>query len=325
MKKRFVFLASVLIFTLTLPSCSRKNEGKTGEAAEEQAAGDFTPLTFDNYGRIVTVTKRPKKALALGPNCAETLVALGLTDYIAGTSLRNHSRGPLPEYAEDFKKIPELNHGSATREAVISSGADFIYGIDWEFGADGLDIDELSRYGITVYVDAAQTLEQAYQEITDIGEIFGVEDRAVAFVADQKARIASVRQKIAGKAPVKVLVYDSGNDGVFTCSGANFETLLINEAGGKNVFDDLKEKAWITVSYEEALKRSPDVIIIHDYDSPSVEAKIAEIKANDTLSQLEAVKNNRFVIIDLESVLPGGRIAYSIEKLAMGLHPNIAF
>ncbi|MDR2632044.1 MAG: ABC transporter substrate-binding protein [Treponema sp.] len=325
MRKHLVFLAIGLVFALALSSCSRKTEGNSGGASEARAADGFTPLSFNNYGRTLSVSRRPEKVLALGPNCAETLVALGLTDYIAGTSLRNHSRGPLPEYAEDFKKIPELNHSSATREAVISSGADFIYGIDWEFGGDGLDIDELAGYGMTVYMNAAQTLEQTYEEINDIGKIFGVEDRAAAFVADQKARIASIKQKLAGRTPVRVLVYDSGNDGVFTCSGVNFETLLINESGGKNVFDDLKEKAWITVSYEEVLKRSPEVIIIHDYDSPSVEAKIAEIKANDTLSQLDAVKNNRFVIIELESVLPGDRLAYTVEKLAKGLHPGIAF
>jgi iron complex transport system substrate-binding protein len=328
MRKFFVPVTAGLVFALAISSCARKTEGKTDGAATGAArtqAEAFTPLTFDNYGRTVIVKARPERVLALGPNCAETLVALGLADYVIGTSLRNHSRGPLPEYEAAFKKIPELNHSSATREAVISSGADFIYGIDWEFGSDGLDIDELASYGITVYMDAAQTLEQTYQEISDMGEIFGVKDRSAAFIADQRARVAAVRQKIAGKPPVKVLVYDSGSDGVFTCSGINFETLLIGEAGGKNVFDDLTDKAWVTVSYEEVLKRSPDAIVIHDYDSPSVEAKIAEIKANDTLSQLDAVKSNRFVIIELESVLPGDRIAYTIERLARGLHPDVSF
>jgi iron complex transport system substrate-binding protein len=325
MKKYFVFVPVGLVIVLLSLSCERKAGANQDGAAETRVTSAFTPLVFDNYGRTLTVTDRPEKVLALGPNCAETLVALGLADYIVGTSLRNHSRGPLPEYEEIFRRIPELNHSSATREAVISSGADFIYGIDWEFGGDGLDTDELAGYGMTVYMNAAQTLEQTYREINDIGKIFGVEDRAAAFVAGQMERIASVRQKLAGRAPVKVLVYDSGSDGVFTCSGVNFETLLINESGGRNIFDDLTEKAWVTVSYEEVLKRSPDVIIIHDYDSPSVEAKMAEIRANDSLSQLDAVKNSRFVIIELESVLPGNRLAYTVEKLARGLHPDINF
>jgi iron complex transport system substrate-binding protein len=325
MKKYFVFVLVGLAIVFLSLSCERKGGDNAGNAAETRTASAFTPLVFDNYGRTLTVTGRPEKVLALGPNCAETLVALGLADYIIGTSLRNHSRGPLPEYEEAFKKIPELNHSNATREAVISSGADFIYGLDWEFGGAGLDVEELAGYGITTYVNSAQTLEQTYQEISDMGKIFGIEGRAESFIADQKARIASVQQKVAGRTPVAVLVCDEVNDGVFTCSGVNFETLLINQSGGKNIFDDLTEKAWLTVSYEEVLKRQPEVILIHDYDVPPVEVKMAQIKANDTLSQLDAAKNNRFVIIELESVLPGDRLAYTVEKLARGLYPDINF
>ena len=100
-------------------------------------AADYTPVTTDNYGRSVTVTAMPQRALTLGPNCTELFIALGLGDKITGNTLDNHSRGPLPEYAAEYAKVPELNYGSATREAVLTSGADFVYGIDWEFGDGG--------------------------------------------------------------------------------------------------------------------------------------------------------------------------------------------
>ena len=45
-------------------------------------------------------------------------------------------------------------------------------------------------------------------------------------------------------------------------------------------------------SYEEVLKRNPDIIIIHDYDSPSVEEKIAEIKGITTEEVLNASLEN---------------------------------
>ena len=132
-----------------------------------------------------------------------------------------------------------------------------------------------------------------------------------------------MQEKTADQAPVNVLVYDSGNDGVFTCSGTNFESLLVELAGGKSLFDDLTEKQWVTVSYEEVLNRNPDVILIHDYDSPSVEEKIAEIKANPTLSQLDCVKNENFAVITLESVLAGNRMAYAVETMAGDFYPEI--
>lgn len=334
MKKKMLSLLLAAVMTLTmLTACGSKesenetvqgNENvvtdETGTESEETGA---YPMTFDNYGREVTVTKRPEKVLTLGPNCTEVFAALGLEDYVVGRSLINHSRGPLDEYADAVNTIPELNYGSATREAILTSGADFIYALDWEIGEQGCNIEEVAEYGMTVYVNSATTVEQQYQEILDIGKIFGVEDKAEAYVADQKARIEAVQAKIEGQEPVDVLVYDSGNDGVFTCSGTNFESLLVEMAGGKNLFSDLDEKQWITVSYEEVLARDPDIILIHDYDSPSVEEKIQEIKTNPTLSQLDCVKNERFATITLESVLAGNRIAYAIESMAADFYPEL--
>ena len=290
---------------------------------ENAAVGDYEALNYDNYGREIVVKQMPQKVLTLGPNCSELLVALGLGDYIIGNSLDNHSRGPLPEYEKAYSKIPELNYSSATREAVMSSGADFIYGIDWEFGGEGLDPDELAQYGMTTYMNRATTLEQIYQEISDLGEIFKIEDRAEAFIDDQKMRINAVEEKVKDQTPVKVLVYDSGGDGVFTCTGTNFETLLIEKAGGKNIFDDITEKQWTTVSYEEVLKRAPDIILIHDYDSPSLDEKLAAIKSDPALSQLDCVQNERFAVITLESVLPGDRMAYTVESLSKAFYPEL--
>ncbi len=298
-------------------------EGGATETAAPTADDGYYPVTVDNYGREVTVTARPERVLTLGPNCTELFAALGLGDLVIGRSLVNHSRGPLDEYADIVNNIPELNHSSATREAVLSSGADFIYAIDWEIGEEGVNIDEVETYGMTVYINSATTLEEQYKEIMDLGKIFGVEEEAAAFVQDQQDRIAAVQEKLDGQEPVKVLVYDSGNDGVFTCSGSNFETLLVELAGGENIFDDITERQWVTVSYEEVLDRNPDIILIHDYDSPSVEEKIREITTNPVLSQLDCVKNQRFATIQLESVLPGDRMAYSVEKMAAEFYPEL--
>lgn len=281
------------------------------------------PVTVDNYGREVTIADRPEKVLTLGPNATELFAALGLGDLVIGRSLINHSRGPLDEYADVVNAIPQLNYSSATREAIISSGADFIYALDWEIGDAGCNIEEVATYGMDVYVNSATTIEQMYQEIRDIGAIFGIEETAEAFIADQQTRLQAVADKLEGVEPVKVLVYDSGNDGVFTCSGTNFESLLVGMAGGENLFGDLTEKQWVTVSYEEVLARNPDVILIHDYDSPSVEEKIAEIKVNPTLSLLPCVQNERFAVITLESVLAGNRMAYAVETMAADFYPEI--
>ncbi len=317
MKKIVGLMLTLLMMVLLFTGCN-------SSTAEQQTAKvtEGYPVTVDNYGRSLTIDHRPQRILTLGPNCTELFVALGLEEYVIGKSLVNHSRGPLAEYADAVNNITQLNYAEATREAVLTSGADFIYALDWEISDEGVNIDEVGQYGMKVYVNSATTLEEQYKEILDIGKIFKIEETAERFVEDQKARIYAVQNKLKDIKPLNVLIYDSGNDGVFTCSGINFESLLIEQAGGKNIFDDLTEKHWVTVSYEEVLKRNPDVIVIHDYDKPSVEEKIAEIKANPSLSQLDCVKNNRFAIITLESVLPGNRMAYAVENLAKAFYPD---
>lgn len=312
----------MLLSLLSACSGGGSNDAADTEAGTE-ASDDYYPVTVQDYDREVTVESEPQAVLTLGPNCTELFVALGLGDKVIGRSLVNHSRGPLDEYADAVNNIPELNHSSATRERVLSSGADFIYTLDWEIGEEGVVIEECEAQGMNVFVNSATTMEEQYEEIRAIGKIFNIEDRAEEFIKDQQDRIAAVQEKVKDQEPVKVLVYDSGNDGVFTCSGTNFETLLIGLAGGKNIFDDLTEKQWVTVSYEEAIDRDPDVILIHDYDSPSVEEKIQEIKTNPVLSQLDCVKNERFATIELESVLPGDRMAYSVEKMAKEFYPDL--
>ena len=134
---------------------------------------------------------------------------------------------------------------------------------------------------------------------------------------------AAAVNTLNSQTPKKVLVYDSGNDGVFTCSGSSFESLLISLAGGQNFFDDLTDKLWITVSYDELLARKPDVILIHDYDYPSVEEKITEIKSTLALPQLDYVKNHAFAAITLESILPGDRMTYAVESMAADFFPEL--
>ncbi len=323
MSNKAIRILNITILGILLIGCSATSNEGPGQNFIERNSFSYEKLTLENYGRELVITEKPTKVLTLGPNATELFIALGLEDLVIGKSLDNHSRAPLPEYAEAYGNIEELTYGSATREAVITSGADFIYGIDWEFGGEGLDLEELNDLGITTYMNSAASLEEMYKEVEDIGEIFDVEKAAKAFIAEQRNRIEAVEEKVSDEKVVNVLVYDSGGDGVFTAGGTNFETILIELAGGKNIFDDITDKEWATVSYEEVAAREPDVILVHDYDAPSYEQKIEDIKNDPALAQFECVKQERFVKIALESVLPGSRMANTVEQMAEGFHPEL--
>ena len=66
-----LLLASALI----MGGCSAGKESGTGTAPAEAAAKaehdpeQIFPMVFENYGREVTIEKRPERVLTLGPNC----------------------------------------------------------------------------------------------------------------------------------------------------------------------------------------------------------------------------------------------------------------
>ncbi|NLL54327.1 MAG: ABC transporter substrate-binding protein [Clostridiales bacterium] len=285
------------------------------------AQGDF-PQTYDNYGREIVLTKRPEKVITAGPNCTELFIALGLADYVIGNSCDNHAQAPLDVYKDAYDKIPELTFGYPTLEAVVGSGADFLYAIDWVFEGD-FTAEALEEYGVVTYANSAASVEAIFAEIRDIGRIFGVSEEAERFIADQQARIDAVTAAVEGKEPLKVFCYDSDTgSGVYTAGGPNIETELIALAGGVNVFANL-EKAWIGVSLEEILHQQPDVIVVHDYDKPTAEEKIAAIKGDPILSQLDCVQKDRIVVLPLENAFPGSRTADCVEVVARGLYPEL--
>ena len=189
-------------------------------------------------------------------------------------------------------------------------------------------VQTLDQFGISSYVvkgtliDGA-TMADAYEDIEKVGMIFDVQPSANTLVADMKAEIAEIADTIAsaGRDPVSVLVFDSGTDAICT-AGTALQTNLIELAGGRNVLNDL-DKTWSNVSWEEAVARAPEVIVINDYGQTSAEAKIALLKSTPALASIPAIQNDRFVVLPLPAMFEGVRIPGGIRTLAEGFYPEL--
>lgn len=320
MKKSYILFFLSLTSLCLITGCGEQSSNSKNN--DQQVQKDSKKQVYDNYGDKVAIDYEPEHVITMGPNATELFCALGINNRVIGDCLNNHSRGALPKYKKAYESIPELTHAEPTREAVLGKNVDFIYGIDWAFGSEGVDKKDLDDAKIPTYINKAQTFNQEYHEIADLGKIFHVQKKAKEIIENQKIRISQVEKEVKGQPKTRVLVYDSGNNGIFTATGKNFEDELIEAAGGKNIFNDITNKEWTTVSAEEASKRNPQVIIVHDYDKPSIQQKIKDIKKDPALAKTDAVKHNRFVSIPLEAVLPGIRMANTVEKFGHAFHPN---
>ncbi len=293
------------------------------------AQSTIYPLTIQNGDNTLVFDKAPERAVTLNGHVTELMLSLGLAPKMVGTAYLNHPI--LDSLKAEYDAIPILSDGtgSPSLEVVLATGADFTFGRLSAYRDTAVaPVEKLKELGINAYavkgtLIKGATMDDVYEDIANIGQIFDIQPAAGALIERIRGEIGEVEATIAkaGKPPVKVLVYDSGQDAIYT-TGKALETQLIALAGGVNVFADLDE-TWSNVSWEEAVARAPEVIVINDYGQTSAADKIALLKHNPALASMPAIQNDRFVVLPLPSAFEGVRNPDAVRTLAAGFYPEL--
>ena len=88
-------------------------------------------------------------------------------------------------------------------------------------------------------------MDLLYNDELTLGKIFGKRHEAQTLVDGWKKALNALPKPPRGVQPLKVFVYDSGEDKPFTSGRYAMPTAIIEAAGGKNVMDGL-EMSWGT-------------------------------------------------------------------------------
>ncbi|MFP8941996.1 ABC transporter substrate-binding protein [Streptomyces fenghuangensis] len=319
--------AAALSAALLAAGCGSPGDASRNPKAAPEPAEGF-PVTVDNCGVTTTYDRPPSRVVTIHQHPAELMLALGLKDRMVGTAFPDSA--PLPELREDYESVPQLAKREPSFETVLDAEPDFVYG-GYRSAFDeheGRSRKAFADAGIDTHLNREYcgkkrvTMEDTYEEIRTVGEIFGVSDRADKLVADLRERVDEAAAAVEDEPEVPVFVYDSGDKAAFTAGGRSLGTELIRLAGGENVFADLDD-VFGDVSWEQVVERKPEVIAIYDYaGAGSVERKKEFLLSRPALADVPAVKNERFVVLPLTATLVGIRSAHAVEDLARGLHPE---
>ena len=197
---------------------------------------------------------------------------------------------------------------------MLETEPDFIYG-GWEsnFAADGAgERPMLAQLGVTSYVAPAAcrsvkpvklTFDQLFGEIAEMGAIFDVETTAGSVIADQKAELASV---VADTRGLNAVWYSSGTKTPYVGAGSNAPAMIMDALGLKNVFGDVDE-GWTAASWEAIVDANPDVIVLVDAAWNSADAKKKLLAENPITSKLDAVINQRYLVVPFPAAEAGIR------------------
>lgn len=269
----------------------------------------------------IAFSKVPQRAVSTAQFTTEILLSIGAEKQMAGTAYLDNEI--LPTLKEKFDKVPVLSDKYPTKEKFYSVNPDFVTG--WESLANPKNLgtkEELEANGVQVYFPKslkAETLDALYEDIQEYGKIFNLEKNANAFVKKMKEDLKNIQEKLPKDKRKKVLAYDSGDKAPFVIGGKGVESLIIEMAGGDNVCKDI-EKGFGTTTWEKVLVSDPEYIIIVDYGDVSYDAKIKFLKEDSPIKDLKAVKENKFIKVDLAAVSPGVRIVDAIKHIATELY-----
>ena len=293
----------------------------SGCAAAPVTASTPTPteLSLTNCGVPVEIADAPERVVTIKSTSTEMLLALGLGDRIVGTAFQD---GPVPDaWAADAAGLVSISDKVPSEEVVLGLEPDFVYA-GWEsnFSADGAGArDELASLGVTSYVSpaACQSADQpakldfdeVFREITEVGAIFRVDAQAAALVEEQKQTLADI-EPVPGDHTA--FWFSSGSDTPYSGGDIGNPQLVLETAGLTNIVTGVNA-TWTPLNWEAVIDANPDVIVLVDADWNSADKKIAYLQGNPATAQLDAVKNDRYVIVPFAAGEAGVR---SVEAAA---------
>lgn len=317
---------------MTLRSLLRSGLALTLSLATAQAfaAATHYPLTLTSCNREVTFKQAPQHALSHDINMTQMMLALGLKSRMVGYSGVSGWKAVTPQMSTLLDGLPELAAKYPSVETLLNANVDFLFA-GWDYGMRvggdltpqtlaplGINVYELTESCAFVMKRPAASLDDTYNDLRNLGRIFDVQDRANALIAQMQEQVAEVQKDLPQDKP-RVFLYDSGEDRAMTSGRLGMPQALIDAAGGRNILDDV-EASWTRINWETVVERNPQVIVIVDYSEVTAEQKQQFLLNNQALQGVDAIKNQRFIVIPYVQATPGIDNVLAVETLAKGFH-----
>lgn len=342
MKKSIMLmmLAVMLVFAV---GCQVSGESEVAEVedlievtTEAEETGEVVssnyPVTIKNYNRDkelidITFEAMPERVVVVYQNAIEIMLALGLEDRIVGATGLDHE--VKPEFVEAFSKVNYYEDG-LSKEAVMGLNPDFIMSWYSFFGDKKLgDVDFWQERGVNTYMMANsgaqpnKDVAHEYEDIRLIGQIFDVEDKAEALIAEIEGKVAMGQAFASERDAVRAVVLEIGNDGTYRIYG---EDSVGGDMATKVGAELLAVKSG-KIGAEDLVKLNPDVIfsVYYSFYAGSVEHDdaINRLIENEGLQSISAIQTGRVLPMKLGEVYCSGiRTMDGVETMLKGLYPD---
>jgi len=318
-----------------------------GFCALAQATPTQYPLTVENCGSTLTFQHAPVRAVTIGQAGTEMLYAMGLSDKLVGTSLWFND--VLATYKTENDKIERLADNEPSFEAVIGKRPELVaVELEWMVGPQGAvgTREQFHELNIPTYLmpsdcEAKDNLvgadgtrleafriDSIYKSISQLAQIFDVQARGEQLNAELKASLAksiATVQHMDLKHTSALFWFSSASLDIdpYVAGHKGIPDFMLNTLGVRNVVESNEE--WPTVGWETIAKANPTFLVIARMDrrrfpADDHEKKLQFLRSDPVTRNMDAVKNNRIIILDAMAMQASVRMFDGLETLATAIN-----
>ena len=294
-------LSSILFIIALVTSC---------QTTQVRPVNVPTREVHDDLGRMVVVPEKIERAISLAPSLTEMIFAVRAGDRLVGvTTYCNY-----PHDAAAIEKVGDTQTPNVERIIALKPQVVFVS------TASQLEAfsKTLEEQGIAVYVTNPTSLQEVFENLRELGELFDETAAAGDLIKSLEDRAETVRKRSNDEthSVVRPRVFvQISNEPLFTIGRDSFLTELIEQAGGISVTSGVPS-GYPKLSKETAAALNPEVIILSD--SPD------NRDPSNALKDSSAIKNSRVHRINADIISrPGPRLVDALEEIARMLDtPN---
>lgn len=289
-------LAAVIVLTA-------KNNNDTAGADQST-----TISVIDDRGVNVTVTKYPQRILSLGTAFTECLYAIGAQDQIAGVDTTS-------KYPAAVSNKTNIGSGyTLNKENVTMLQPDLV--IMWKSYTNTLSA--LADMNMTVIAFDPTSVADVEKMIETLGKVTGKTSEADSVVADMKARVAEVQQKVTNVTSEPRVYMELLSSGGKSPGPGTMTDDVIGLAGGYNINSNTSAR-YTKLTAEYVIGQDPQFIVLENQNTKTND----QVKNTTGYGTISAVVNDKIMRVDGAWLTASPRIVLAIEAFASWFHPEL--
>ena len=277
-----------LVLALSVAACGSyggSDDAQAGNVASSSSEPSSFPVVVGGTNGQVTIDDRPERIVSLSPTATEDLFGIGA----GGQVIAVDDQSNFPPQAP----ATELSGFEPNVEAIAGFEPDLVV-----FATDPGDLgSSLQGLGVTaLQLDAAPTLEVAYEQIEQLGLATGHADEAQALVDDMRSEVEGLVND--ADAASGTSFYYELDDTFYSVTSKTFIGQLFELLGLENIADDAGKGSggYPQLSAEYILASDPDLIFLAD--TKCCGQSLATVSQRPGWHELSAVAHGDVVPLD---------------------------